>query len=174
MQPAILSAPWSIKHTVGKQLARSLLLHCKTCKPLWLTSTRAPSLLGRLLVTTLVVHKSWKARMDLGRDPREGTISLFGIDCYQGCWLCVYKRFYYISFAASKGAGVIRSCFLPLVTSISHSPRSFMDLTLYSHATSHLISPEIHQAYSGKMIGAKPTFPLQDVLASLVHLNSRS
>ena len=28
--------------------------------------------------------------MDLGRDPREGFHSFFGVDCYQGCWLCAY------------------------------------------------------------------------------------
>ena len=36
------------------------------------------------------------------------------------------------------------------------------------------MSPIIHQAYSGKKIGAKSTSPLQDVLASLVDLDLRS
>ena len=49
-----------------------------------------------MYVATLVVRKSWKARMALGRDPREGIISLFGVDCYQGCWLCVSKHHIYI------------------------------------------------------------------------------
>ena len=35
------------------------------------------SLLGTLLVAALVMHKSWEARMDLGRDPKVGLISPF-------------------------------------------------------------------------------------------------
>ena len=45
--------------------------------------------LGSLLVVMLVVHKSWKARMDLGWDPREGLISFFGVSVIKvvGCVL---------------------------------------------------------------------------------------
>ena len=42
------------------------------------------------------------------------------------------------------------------------------------HTTSHLISLLIYQAYSGEKIGTKHTSPLQDALASLVDLDSRS
>ena len=43
-------------------------LHChKTCKQLWLTSTRSPSFSSSLQVGTLVKRMSWKAMMDSGQ-----------------------------------------------------------------------------------------------------------
>ena len=39
-------------------------------------------------VATLVKHKSWKARMDPGQDPKEGLNYLFGVDSYQVVGMC--------------------------------------------------------------------------------------
>ena len=77
---------------------------------LWLTSTRGPSLLGSLLVAALVEHKSWKARMCLGRDPREAKFRSFSVGAHHGCWLCVHRDNYYTSFAASRESVIIWSC----------------------------------------------------------------
>ena len=41
--------------------------HCKMCQPLWLPLTGCSSCLGSMLVSTLVVYKFWKMRMDVCR-----------------------------------------------------------------------------------------------------------
>ena len=65
----------------GEDWHKAFLSTPKTWQPLWTTSTQGPSLLGSLLVATLVVCESWKARMDLGRDLREGWSSMVHV-CY--------------------------------------------------------------------------------------------
>ena len=106
-----LSRVVTVVGTVGRRLAQSLPPHCKTRQPLWLTSTQGPSFFSSLLVVTLVVCKSWKVRMDLSQDPREGSLSFFGVDCYQGCWLCRYALLRY-PFLTSPCQHVCVCCWL--------------------------------------------------------------
>ena len=46
-------------------------------------------------MVTLVKRKFWKAKMDLGLDPREGLIYLFAVDCYQVVGMCFYSIIVY-------------------------------------------------------------------------------
>ena len=47
-------------------------------------------------MATRVKRKSWKAMMDLGRDPRKGIFSIFRVDCSLVVGLCFYNHYIYI------------------------------------------------------------------------------
>ena len=47
-------------------------------------------------MATRVKRKSWKAIMDLGRDPREGIFSIFRVDCSLVVGLCFYNHYIYV------------------------------------------------------------------------------
>ena len=74
---------------------KAILHRNKTYKPLWLTLTQGPSHLGSLPSGDTSKRKSWKARMDLGRDPREG-ISFYRVDCHHVVSCGFMKQYIYI------------------------------------------------------------------------------
>ena len=68
---------------------KAFLATAKHVSLLWLTSTRSHSFQAAYQVVTLVSLSPKKRRWTKGQDPREGLNSLFRVDCYQGCWLCL-------------------------------------------------------------------------------------
>ena len=61
-----------------------------------------------------------------GRDPGEGLISLFRVDCYQGCWLCPHRYLVHTSVRTSRESVIIRGCLIDNLTKYLLSPRSFV------------------------------------------------
>ena len=67
-----------------------------------------------LPVVTLVKCKSWKVRMNLGQDPRQGLILSFKVNCYHNCWLCICIRITDVgtSSTASSEFGIVWGCLI--------------------------------------------------------------
>ena len=86
LSPELPSVQWR------QNWREAFLTTVKHSSLLWLTLTRGPSFLGSLPVGTLVSVSPGKRQWTKGRDPREGLNSLFRVDCYQGCWLCVHSH----------------------------------------------------------------------------------
>lgn len=116
----LITPCYPIKCVVGRRFVLSLPTHMKMHFPPWLISSQGPCHLGSLLVATFVVHKPWKAKMDLTWDPRQDLIFFRLRSIVIVVVGCVHKHIN-TSMTSSREFVVVRGCLLAITNKCSVS-----------------------------------------------------